>query len=315
MTSAVLPFGKSAGAPDPAIPGYPYAEVPASFPGAAFATTRGGVLRTVGLCCVLPARSPKLEQWSASDAQAVSRLFDPFPENRKAAARGKLVLIDQGGDANGYRALCYQVKDNSAEAVWCGNSMSATAALLARHGGKSDFTFDVLSQNVPAKARARVTQKGHRYAVQEEWAFDQRADVEHKTVNGFEAVQCTFLNPYLVLKAPIATDASKIFTDFAAIHGPQQSRVLVVDPSTTPCGAYFYNCNGRHGAAPMTGLITLGYLRTQVKWIADAIKNDEIMTPSGVEYVPEVSLQGAKGVAATLPDVDVELHAVHYGLW
>ena len=113
MSSVLKPVPGSA--PDPAIPGYPYGEIAKNFAGAAIATERDGVLRTVGMCVLLPERSPKLEQWTAADAQAISRFLDPFPETTKAAARGKFVLVERG--AQGDRALCYQVKDAAAEQI------------------------------------------------------------------------------------------------------------------------------------------------------------------------------------------------------
>lgn len=295
--------------------GYPYDAINAYRSGYLFATARGEQMRTIGMIALLPSWAPKIEDWSLADMQALDRFTNPIRECKAATARGKVGVVEMPQVEGGLkRQTCYQIAKNAIEQVFCGNCAAGGSAVMTLITGQTDHAFDVVSKEATLKGTAKVARKGRRFAVEQNWGLDFTPQIEVKKVGGFDAVECSFLLPYQVVRAPKGTDVSEIYAAFEKRNGIQ-SKVLVLDANASPHpSAHFYNSNGRHGAAPLTGLVTLAFLRTQIDWIADAVKGGTIETPSSIEEVPDARGDGKGGTLIKMPNLDVELQALGYSL-
>jgi len=258
----------------------------------AFSTYVATQLRTVGIGFVPPQKWGSLTDWNERDAQTLCRMLDPMQHSDTAAARGKVFFVGSNDSLFPRQVVCscYQTKDNEALPVFCGNSSSAAAALIGNISGARDFSFRLACEDTSLEVRANVSFTKKTWLVDQIWQIENRLNAVELDVLGHKSVLCSFLNDYLIVKGPLKVDISKIVSSEHGIRS-LRSKIAVIDDGLMTPAIRFYNCNGQHGAAPQTGLATIALAARSVSWLAEAVRAKRVVTPGGVELIPEVSVQ------------------------
>jgi len=93
---------------------------------------------------------------------------------------------------------------------------------------------------------------------------------------GRRVLRLDVLNPYAILEGPLPAEATPEEARRALVGKNLSAKLAVVQPS--PAGAFvsFDNASGAHGAAPMTGLVTLAFAIRLSPWAADVFVDGKI---------------------------------------
>lgn len=248
--------------------------------------------KTVGIIVDLhDTEFSSLTEWSASEISGIYKLYKDRNEELNAAAKGKVILIDRTEKLP--KAICYQANGKIAEPAWCGNSYAAASAYLNRVGCDTQFT--VLNKSVlSVNADAALLADGN-YSVSQAWEIEKRF-VLNDTLRLFRhrAIFLRFLNDYRVIISNTADSFQKCFdrvakqlstlrlTDKICLLHPQSGRVA------------FLTASYIHGAAPVTGLCSLAFLKQRVGWLGERMSSNTVITPRGEEQLPELKITGDK---------------------
>jgi hypothetical protein len=199
-----------------------------------------------------------------------------------ARAFGKIAVLRQDGIA------VYQAGSADRIApVFCGN---ATAAALRFTRENGSLSSTIIGAGANHEARARVSAHG----VAQTWLVPVPV-VEQRAWREQRVLLLDTLNPYALIvgRLPEGVDAD------AARHelvGPGLATKLAV---ISPHSIEFYNANGRHGAAPQTGLATMALAARAVPWFAELLL--------GMPSLPPITQIKDGRLAIEMPAVTVEL--------
>lgn len=232
-----------------------------------------------------------LENWTWSDASFVFKQTKRIVDDIRAAAKGKVLFVNRSLEIP--QVICFQANGKSAEPAWCGNSYAAAAAYLHRAGSKTKF--DVLNKSVlNVSANVSKLSDGN-YSVSQAWEIEKRF-VLNDTLRLFRhrAIFLRFLNDYRVIISNTADSFQNCFdrvakqlstlrlTDKICLLHPQSGRVA------------FLTASYIHGAAPVTGLCSLAFLKQRVGWLGERMNSNTVITPRGEEQLPELKITGDK---------------------
>jgi hypothetical protein len=233
-------------------------------------------------------------------------MLDPRQDDSSAAARGKVFFVAMTaktrGDPDSF--ACYQVKGKKVDPVFCGNSTAAGAALHCEVTGRKSAALSVGCDGQAALAETTCVLDPEGWLVSQRWSLKPGDTIQETQAAGHRAVSCHLLNDYLVVWGPLQTDFESLIAGSGS-RSTLRSKVAVIQAGDPLPKVHFLNCNGVHGAAPQTGLATLGLVASRVDWVADLVSNGQILTPGGIEEVPVVSEEAGGSVSMTLPTVRV----------
>jgi hypothetical protein len=254
----------------------------------AFRTMRDGKPRTVGLIIVGPHGS------AATAANAAQRWHVPQNFQMGCTAFGKVVFLDIERAA----VQAFQLSNNKAEQVWCGNAYAAAAGFAALYIGcdtvslvakRNDRTVDITAAvKRPVEGRA---------SIEALWRIRPRCS-DFVFEPGQEPVAgVSVLNTYQFTVGPKLTRAIEV-NDCTKKH----CRIIpgeIAEVQVSTCGRI-------HGAIPQTGALSLQIARLVFTFIQAAVPTDTIKHAAGVERLPVCRWQGGEFVA-TMPITGLEL--------
>jgi hypothetical protein len=232
-----------------------------------------------------------LSKWQWSDALTVFKITKKAVEDVHAAAKGKVIFIDRTPEIP--EAICFQANGKSAEPAWCGNSYAAVAAYLHRAG--CNTKFNVLNASLLSVGANVTIYDEDDFSVTQQWEIEKRF-VFNDTLRLFRhrAIFLRFLNDYRVIVSRTIEDFDLCFnrvakqlstlrlTDKICLLHPQSGKVI------------FLTASYIHGAAPVTGLCSLAFLKLKVGWLAERMVSNTVITPRGEEQLPELNIIGNK---------------------
>lgn len=257
-----------------------------------FRTGNEDTPKTVGIIVDLHGTEfNSLSEWGAAEVSGIYKLYKDKNEELNAAAKGKVILIDRTEQQP--KAICYQANGKVAEPAWCGNSYAAAAAYLSRVGCSPKFK--VMNKSV-LFVDATVTALGNEdYSVVQAWEIE-RHFILNDTLRLFRhrAIFLKFMNEYRVIVSNsvksfetclnrVAKQLSTLrLTDKICLLHPQSGRVAFLT-------AYYV-----HGAAPVTGLCSLAFLKQRVGWLGERMSSNIVITSRGKEQLPQLNIIGDK---------------------
>lgn len=257
-----------------------------------FRTGNEPIPKTVGIIVDLnDTEFNSLADWSPLEISGIYKLNKDRNDELNAAAKGKVILIDRTEKLT--KAICYQANGKMAQPAWCGNSYAAAAAYLHREG--CDTQFAVLNKSLlSVDADVSLLTDGN-YSVSQAWEIE-RQFVLNETQRLFRhrAIFLRFLNDYRVIVSRTLKDFEKCadrisnqlstlrITEKICLLHPQSGRVR------------FFTSFYPHGAAPVTGLCSLAFLKQRLSWLGERMHSNTVITPRGEEQLPELKITGDK---------------------
>ncbi len=233
-----------------------------------------------------------LSEWGASDVSGIYKLHKNSNEELYAAAKGKVILIDRNEQQP--KAICYQANGKSAESAWCGNSYAAAAAYLNREGWSPKF--QVLNKSV-LSVDASVTSLGNgNYSVSQVWEIEKQF-ILNDTQRFFRhrAIFLKFLNEYRVIISNSLKNFEACFNRLAKQRSTLRltDKICLFHPESGKVA--FLTASYIHGAAPVTGLCSLSFLRQRVGWLSEKMSSSIVLTPNDEEYhLPDLEISKNK---------------------
>lgn len=271
-----------------------------------FKTFKNQQLRTIGLGCLVSGESISLSEWGADQALTIHKLFGEQELKTKATARGKVFFITVNNEKQLIENNCFQIKNNNAKEVYCGNSTAASSAVLSIYfNGLSKLSHHFVCEGTTIKINSEMKKKGRKINVAQKWEVDsKRINIEKVQINEHSGYKLEFMNDYIFLVGPIKKEENivqKIISDSSL-----DKKVCIIYPESKHTKVKFYNCNGLHGAAPLTGLASLSFLIEHIDQLRGYFKEKKVVTPSSLETLPRLEFCN-KNVMVNLTDVDVSI--------
>jgi hypothetical protein len=242
---------------------------------ASFTTCSGGRPHTCGV--VADYRDSDLEISQLDFAALTDAAYRP-----DAAAFGKIAVLRRNGIA------VYQADARGGIApAFCGNATAAALCLL-RGDGESEST--VFGANAEYKVKASVNGRN----VAQTWIVPE-SQVEERTWRGCRVLVLETLNHYALIAGPLPDGIDAETARRELLGTGLAAKLAVVSANNLE----FHNANGRHGAAPQTGLASIALAVRAVPWFADLV--------AGARTLPTVSESNDGRLAITMPAVAVDL--------
>jgi hypothetical protein len=272
-----------------------------------FSTFKDNLPRTVGIGCLLKDTNHRLYDWRENQALTINKLFGYNENKYLAAAKGKVFFLKIDKDSGSINNSCFQVKDDVAKEVFCGNSTAASTAVISRFLHKqSEFKFKFICYGSCLEIKAKITPIEGMMNVSQIWETDiNRATFQEVIIENRRGIRFDLFNDYLFLKGPV--DNLEAIIKKHALNGNIDKKLAIIYAGDTLPQVQFYNCNGLHGAAPQTGLASLAILTTKIDWINELFPDRKLSTPSSIESLPNVTNFSENNYSIIMPDVDVRL--------
>jgi hypothetical protein len=217
--------------------------------------------------------------------------------NPAATAAGKVAAIV------GREVQVFQVQPGRrAACAWCGNAIAAAAQNL----GRNHITFSALG---PGGARAEVEALVAGFQVHQAWTMPP-ARARDVSAWGMQAAMIAALNDYAIVLGPLPAPEEADLLRQRLAGKSVAAKLVVVTPAEAAPLVTFYNANGRHGAAPLTGLATLALATRDLPWLRAAIGDGHVIyeTRAGLRLEPLPLIDEVAGgrVQFSLPPVSVQ---------
>ena len=215
-------------------------------------------------------------------SQAELNAFAAAAHRPDARAFGKIAVLRQDGIA------VYQAGPTDSTApVFCGN---ATAAALRFMRDNGSLSSTIVGAGANHEARARVSAS----SVAQSWLVPVPV-VEERIWRDQRVLLLDTLNSYALIvgRLPEGVDADAARHDL--VGAGLATKLAVISPHMIE----FYNANGRHGAAPQTGLATMALAARAVPWFAELLL--------GMPSLPPITQTKDGRLAIEMPAVTVEL--------
>ncbi len=223
--------------------------------------------------------------------------------NPASAARGKLAIVAPKGAQINQIAL-----DGTSEVAWCGNAV-APAAIVAGDG--RNVRIDVFGPN---GRKCVVDIEVHKEEVRQWWTVGIGV-IGERTWRGRRVILANSLNPYAIVLGSLPDGVSPNAARIELVGDALNTKVAVIAGDAIPT-VQFFNANGQHGAAPLTGLATLAIVAHADDTVRSLIPQNTIAyaTAAGavVERLPHVVHEGLEVVRVEMPITSVELHSTEF---
>lgn len=204
------------------------------------------------------------------------------PTHANARAFGKIAVVMRDGIA------VYQSSaDSEAASVFCGNATAAAFRFLSTDGAP---TKTVRNGSVGYDVAARIDGD----SVGQVWLVPP-ASVEQMIWRGLRVLRISTLNPYALIVGNLPKETTAEQARSELVGATAASKLAVISKGTIE----FYNANGRHGAAPQTGLASLALAARAIPWFAELLL--------GMPSLPPIAPRKDGRLAITMPAVTIEL--------
>lgn len=215
-----------------------------------FLTFENSSPRTSGLVVDRRGRDKRLTE---EDVQILRMAADG---GQSVCAFGKIALLTEDGIET------FQVTgEGKLTAAFCGNS---TAAAIAYSGGLPGTVCVKGPSCEPYEVTARIADG----AVHQTWLVPD-SPAMNLVWNGCRTILLNCLNDYAIIEGSLP---ERITPEQARreLFGDQTgAKVAIVQGAQSRPEVEFYNSNGRHGAAPQTGLASIALAARHGGWLAD----------------------------------------------
>jgi len=273
-----------------------------------FETYKNDLLRTVGLGCIIIDQSPSLNEWGEYRALMLDHIWGDNNQI-KAAAKGKVFFVTINNKRDLIENNCYQIKNKRAVNVYCGNSTAATAALLSKITQQKCVSFSFICDDKSIKIECVAKRNKDFTNISQSWELSTKGiNLEEIRIGSNKGYKLNLLNDYVFLIGPI--NRVEHLVKNKIIKSSVEKKVCVIYPGKIIPKIHFYNCNGLHGAAPLTGLVSLSFLIKQIKSISQYFNKMKAITPSSTELIPEIDFISKKNLLINLPNLDVKLSKI-----
>jgi hypothetical protein len=223
-----------------------------------FLTFEAGSPRTSGLVVDRRGREARLSD------EDICKFCAAVDVRSGVSAFGKVALLTDNGIET------FQVTaQGGLTPVFCGNS---TAAVISHIG------LDLpkpLSVRGPACEPYEVTARIADGAVLQTWAVLDSVPTE-LVWNGRRAVLLHCLNDYAIIEGPLPERYTPEQARRELLGPGAGGKLAVVHGSQSRPEVEFHNSNGRHGAAPQTGLASIALAARRSSWLADCFSGGMI---------------------------------------
>lgn len=202
-----------------------------------------------------------------------------------AIAFGKIALVHRDSIAVTQTNLA-----GATAPVFCGNATAAALSLL-REDGTCRSTVSANGNRYEVRARIaarRVTQS---------WLVPQPRVVE-RSWRERRVLLVDTLNPYALIIGTLPEGVDPEAARHELLGDGLAAKLAVISRHTIA----FYNTNGRHGAAPQTGIASMALAARAVPWFAEQLL--------GMPSLPPITEMKDGRLAVALPSVTVELSAL-----
>lgn len=254
-----------------------------------FQTSIAGQARTCGVLT-----------WGLDPNACNARALAAFAHhNINATARGKWANIRAaGGDV-------FQLGlDGAIARAACGHATAALAIGL----GQASFRVEG-----PAGRVVDVAARANGSCVSQIWLLD-KGDIAQVTWHGRPVVRINALNSYAIVGGDLPPGISPEQARQELCGDALTTKLMLITGSTEGAFAQFFNSNGAHGSAPMTGLASLEIARSRIPWLADLLVDGRISYRSGdrirTDLLPLAEEAAGDRVRITLPSTEVTFRPV-----
>jgi hypothetical protein len=261
-----------------------------------FKTHRDGFALTTGLVVDRRTRRDGAPHDELADLAGIANA------GSHACAFGKIAVIAADGIHS------FQVMpDGRISPVFCGNSTAAairslglTADHVSRVHGPGAITYPLL---------ARATGD----TISQNWTVPPPIP-EQIIWRGRRVVLIRTLNDYAIVLGDLAGQASPHSAREELLGLLGSAKLAVVEPQADAPLVRFYNANGRHGAAPQTGLGSIALAAAQIDWLGEMFAPGQVsfMTSEGMRTtrLPALRSLASGAIELSLDPIAVEIAAL-----
>lgn len=220
-----------------------------------FLTFENSSPRTSGLVVDRRGRDKRLTE---EDVQILRMAADG---GQSVCAFGKIALLTDNGIET------FQVTaEGKLTAAFCGNS---TAAAVAHSG--NDLRGPVRVKG-PACETYEVTARIADGAVHQTWLVPDSPPT-HLVWNGCRTILLHCLNDYAIIEGSLPEGITPEQARGELFGDQTGAKVAIIRGSQSHPEVEFHNSNGRHGAAPQTGLASIALAARYGGWLADRLSS------------------------------------------
>ncbi|MFA6116364.1 MAG: hypothetical protein WC729_20375 [Sphingomonas sp.] len=264
-----------------------------TYPQIEFQTFMHGRPRTCGVVLDIrdTVRAPERAEIGALCARSM--------HNPAATASGKIALLAADG-IHVFQADARQ----SVRRVWCGNAVAAALAVEASAAAR-------LEVHGPAGRRCTVESRCSGPSIQQTWTFEGSPRIIDREWRGLRVAIVGFLNRYAIVEGPLPDGVTPSEARLELVGASLDAKLAVVDPGRTDVVS-FHNAAGEHGAAPLTGLATLGLARLRCSWLAMLLARGSIRHLEGgrrhTQALPRILTSPQGCLRIVMPGLEVALN-------
>lgn len=203
----------------------------------------------------------------------------------EAIAFGKIAVVRGDGIA------VVQTNLSGASApVFCGNATAAALSFLCKDGS---YRSNVVAGDKTYEVRARINARG----VTQTWMLPRTRVIE-RSWRERRVLLVDALNPYALIIGTLPDGIAPEAARHELLGDTLAAKLAVITQHTIE----FYNTNGRHGAAPQTGIASMALAARLVPWFAEQML--------GMPSLPAITEMKDGRLAIAMPSVMVELKSL-----
>lgn len=203
----------------------------------------------------------------------------------EAIAFGKIALVGRDGVAVTQTNLA-----GASAPVFCGNATAAALSFLCKDG---PYISTVSAHEKSYEVRASVNAG----LVTQTWMLPRTRVVE-RWWRERRVLLVDDLNPYALVIGTLPDGIEPEAARHELLGESLAAKLAVITQHTIE----FYNTNGRHGAAPQTGIASMALAARLVPWFAEQML--------GMPSLPQITEMKDGRLAIAMPSVRVELSAL-----
>jgi hypothetical protein len=226
-------------------------------------------------------------------------LADLANSQSQACAYGKIAIITDDG------IHAFQVMpDGRLSPAFCGNSTAAAIRCMAPSG-------DLLTRvHGPSSNSYAVTAKSAQGSISQTWHLPKPV-VEEIAWHQRKVLVVRALNDYAIVIGGLPQGIAPEQARTQLLGEAGCGKLAVVETGADLPLASFFNTNGRHGAAPQTGLASLSIAAMSVGWFGGMLPDRRIsyMTRIGLRsvFLPGLSESGCGNHELEIGPIDVDV--------
>ena len=238
--------------------------------------------------------------------RGLNELANTANQHPDACAYGKIAVV-AGDGIHTFQAT----SEGFAIPVFCGNS---TAAAIKCLGGRGDIQTVLHGAD---GGRYRVAARIEGDTVLQTWTLAAGV-AEERQWRGRSVLILRTFNDYAIVPDDLPDGMSAEAARIELLGPTDGGKLAIVKRSQPEPIVEFYNANGRHGAAPQTGLATIALGARSIDWLRDVFSSGQIAyeTRAGLRRaaMPRITDSSCGGLSLGLRGITVNLTRLPMGL-